>query len=225
MATAAVLSHRAVAHELGPLGDWLASRGFAVDRRYREDAPDLPDADLLVVLGSPGSVASGFCLPPADREIAQIRAWVEADRPYLGICFGSQALARAIGGTVERMLSADRGWMTLASDASEHAVLAGPWMVWHEDALTAPAHARVRARSGNADQVFSYRRAWGVQFHPELDSGSLERMAVALGAAAEDYEPLVTAMRNDEEGHRQRSLALFDAFWADVADTEPDQNG
>lgn len=216
MSTAVVLSHRSVAHELGPLGDWLADRSFEVQRVFREDSPELPPADLLVVLGSPSSVASGFCLPASDREIAQVRTWVEADRPYLGICFGSQVLARALGGTVERMLSTDRGWMTLASAASEQAVLAGPWMVWHEDALVAPAHARVRARSGNADQVFSHRRAWGVQFHPELDSEALERMATALGAAPEDYLPLVAAMHNDEEGHRQRSLRLFDAFWADV---------
>lgn len=217
MPSAVVLSHRAVAHELGPLGTWLDATGFEVSRIHREDAPAIPEADLLVVLGSPGSVADGFCAPAGEAEIAQVRDWVEGDRPYLGICFGSQVLARATGGSVERMRSTDRGWMTLASDEAEHAVFAGPWMVWHEDGLAAPAAARVRARSGNADQVFSYRRAWGIQFHPELDSESLERMAVALGAGPEDYLPLVTAMRNDEEGHRQRSLRLFDAFWADVS--------
>jgi len=218
MRTAVVLSHRAVAHELGPLGDWLSARGFAIERIHREDEPDLPTgADLLVVLGSPGSVAAGFCRPAGTREVDQVRAWVEADHPYLGICYGSQALALAVGGSVERMRSTDRGWMTLASEEAEHDVFVGPWMVWHEDALTAPAHARVRARSGNADQVFSHRRAWGIQFHPELDSAALERMAIALGAAPGDYGPLVTAMRNDEAGHRQRAMHLFDAFWADVS--------
>lgn len=218
MSTAVVLSHRAVAHELGPLGDWLAGRGFAVERIHREDQPGLPvAADLLVVLGSPGSVASGFCLPAGTQEVDQVRAWVEADRPYLGICYGAQALALAIGGSVERMRSTDRGWMTLASDEAEHDAFVGPWMVWHEDALTAPELARVRARSGNADQVFSHRRAWGIQFHPELDSAALERMATALGATPGDYEPLVTAMRNDEAGHRLRAMRLFDAFWTDVS--------
>lgn len=219
MSTAVVLSHRAVAHELGPLGDWLAGRGFTVERLHREDEPELPtSADLLVVLGSPGSVAAGFCTSPGRREVDQIRAWVQADRPCLGICYGSQALALALGGGVERMRSTDRGWMTLASDEAEHTVFTGPWMVWHEDALTAPPLATVRARSGNADQVFSYGRAWGVQFHPELDSTALERMAIALGAGPDAYEPLVAAMRDDESGHRQRSLRLFDAFWADVSD-------
>jgi GMP synthase-like glutamine amidotransferase len=218
MSTAVVLSHRAVAHELGPLGDWLTARGFAIERIHREDEPELPSsADLLVVLGSPGSVAAGFCSPAGSREVDQVRAWVESDRPYLGICYGSQALALALGGSVERMRSTDRGWMTLASEEAEHDVFAGPWMVWHEDALTAPAHARVLARSGNADQVFAHRRAWGIQFHPELDSTALERMATALGAARADYEPLVTAMRHDEDGHRARAMRLFDAFWDDVA--------
>lgn len=217
MRSAVVLSHRSVAHELGTLGEWLMSHGLVVTRLHREDDPNIPDADLLVVLGSPGSVASGFCRPAGEREIAHVRAWVEADRPYLGICYGSQVLARALDGTVERMPAPDRGWMTLTSDEEGAQALAGPWMVWHEDRLSAPPNARVRARSANADQVFSHRRAWGVQFHPELDSAALERMAIALGAEPEGYEPLVTAIRKDETGHRERATALFDAFWAEVS--------
>lgn len=221
MKRAVVVSHNAIAHELGHVSEWLDREDFEVIRLHREDAPhlsspELADADLLVVLGSPGSVASGFCSPAGLGEIDLVRAWVDDDRPYLGICFGSQVLAQAGGGTVERMASTDRGWMTLFTDGTEDDSLTGPWMVWHEDALTAPDHARVRARSGSADQIFSYRRAWGIQFHPELDSASLERMASALGAAPDDYAPLVTAMREDEAGHRERSLRLLDAFWADV---------
>ena len=228
MSQAVVLSHRDIAHELGPLGDWLDGRGFAVQRIYREDGPDVPDADLFIALGSPGSVADGHCRPAGTDEIARIRDWVDAGRPYLGICYGSQALALAGGGSVRRMLSTDRGWMLLNSTSDPghrptdrpHLLMgpwfAGPWLVWHEDGLTAPAHATVLARSGNADQVFTYGRAWGIQFHPELDSGALARMAKALGAPAEDYQPLADAMRADEAGHRERALRLFDAFWDDV---------
>lgn len=217
MTRAVVLSHRAVAHELGTLGDWLVERGFSIERIHREDDPVLPPADLLVVLGSPGSVATGHCPPAGETEIAQVRRWVEARRPFLGICFGSQVLAAAGGGSVRRMPSADRGWMTLSSDTPDPGTFTGPWMVWHEDALTAPPQATVLARSGMADQVFRYARAWGIQFHPELDSNALKRMALALGAGPEAYQPLVDAMRADEAGHRDRSLRLFDAFWQDVA--------
>lgn len=221
MKRAVVLSHASIAHELGHVGDWLTGRGFTVVRRHREDSPDLLDADLLdadllVVLGSPGSVAEGHCSPAGLQEIEQVRRWVEADHRYLGICFGAQVLALATGGRVERMAVTDRGWLTLESDEPDRSDLVGPWMVWHEDAVTAPEQARVLARSRNADQIFSWRRAWGMQFHPELDSAALERMAAALGAPPEDYEPLASAMRDDETGHRDRTMRLLDAFWADV---------
>ena len=217
MPSAVVLSHRDIAHELGHLGEWLSNNGYEVERRFREDSPTVPESDVLIALGSPGSVALGYCAPAGEEEISAIQNWLGSGRPFLGICYGAQALTCALGGTVERMSSTDRGWMTLASDESDHAALVGPWLVWHEDALRAPASATVRARSGNADQVFSQGRAWGIQFHPELTSGLLDEMASGLGAPDEDYLPLVAAMAQDEEGHRTRAHRLFDAWAADVA--------
>ena len=226
MPQAVVLSHRAIAHELGPLGDWLDLRGFTLRRLYREDSPDLPDADLLIVLGSPGSVAQGWCAPAGDREIEHVRCWLTTGRPYLGICFGAQVLARATGGRVDRLPVVNRGWAVLedadSRDTSDFTgALAGPWMVWHEDAITASPDSRVLARFQGADQVFAIGRAWGFQFHPELDSASLTRMATALGADAPDYQPLVDAMAQEEQAHHDRAVALFDAFWADAAASAP----
>ena len=103
MTRIAVLSHRDVAHELGNLGSWIESRGWSLDRVYREDAPALPNADALVVLGSPTSVADGFCAAPAADEIEWVGEWLTSSRPYLGICFGAQVLARSTGGSVSRM--------------------------------------------------------------------------------------------------------------------------
>ncbi|MFM8353173.1 MAG: type 1 glutamine amidotransferase [Actinomycetales bacterium] len=223
MTTAVVLSHRDIAHELGPLGEWLEEGGFGVTRTYREDDPAVPAADLLVVLGSPQSVATGYCAPPGDAEIARVRAWLDSGRPYLGICFGAQVLARALGGSVTRLPSADRGWMTLAVDDPQDTALVGPWMVWHEDAFVCPDRVHVRARSATAQQAISLERAWGVQFHPELTSDSLERMAIALGAGPQEYGPVVEALDADAAGHRRRALDLFDAFWAEV--NSADQNG
>ena len=48
---------------------WLEARGFSLTRIYREDFHGIPEADLLIVLGSPNSVANGHCLPPASAEI------------------------------------------------------------------------------------------------------------------------------------------------------------
>lgn len=71
MSSAVVLSHRNVAHELGHLEPWFERNGFRVRRIFRGDMRALPDADLLVVLGSPKSVATGYCEPASDVEIAK----------------------------------------------------------------------------------------------------------------------------------------------------------
>lgn len=215
-----VLSHRAIAHELGAVGEWLTASGFTVDHIFREDEPALPDdADLLVVLGSPNSVAEGRCLPAGDREIEQVREWLASDRPYLGICYGAQVLSLAAGGRVRRLDDTARGWLPVEAMTNDVPGLRGPWVVWHEDGITAPDGAVVRARTDVADQVFSVGRAWGIQFHPELTSESLERMAVAIGADEPAYRPLVDAMAADESGHHARALDLLDAFWVDVNDS------
>lgn len=166
MSRVLVLSHEAVAAELGHLGSWLEDRGHSVTRVYRETSPSLPDADVLVALGSPSSVAEGHCAAPAAREIALVDSWVTTGRPYLGICFGAQTLARATGGSVRRMSSTFRSYTAL--DVSERDVpalvvagavepsarsldLSGRWAVWHEDAITAPRHAERLAVLDRAD--------------------------------------------------------------------------
>ena len=126
---AIVLSHRGVADELGHIGEWLSDSGMSIDRVYREDDPKIPDGDLLVVLGSPNSVASGHCLPPAQAEIEAVRAWVAADRPYVGVCFGAQVLARAFGGSVSRMERTYRDYIDFETAQGAPSVLEGRWAV------------------------------------------------------------------------------------------------
>ncbi|MSO27953.1 MAG: hypothetical protein EXQ60_07855, partial [Candidatus Nanopelagicales bacterium] len=126
MATAIVLSHNDIAYELGHLEPWLAKNGFKVARSYRELGGQFPQGDLLIVLGSPTSVASGYCQPPAAAEIAMVTAWVGQGRPYLGICFGAQVLARALGGTVQRMPETFRGYTEIDTAAAPAEVFTGP---------------------------------------------------------------------------------------------------
>jgi len=221
---AVVLSHRSIAHELGLLEPWLdeVTHGRVV-RRYREDGASGPDvdehADLLVVLGSPASVAHGHCTAPAQREIETVRAWVEADRPYLGICFGSQVLARALGGSVRRMEATHRSYAVLPTTPGAPAALAGPWTTWHEDAISAPAETEVLAALPHGDIAFRTGRAWGIQSHVELTSDLLEQMAADLGTDPEASGELVEAMRLEEKSAQppsDRVDALLRAFAEDA---------
>ncbi len=214
--SAIVLSHRHVANDLGQLEPWFERHEFAVQRVYREDRPEIHNADLLVVLGSPNSVATGFCEAPAQEEIAAVVEWISRDRPYLGICFGSQVLARALGGSVRRMPEKHRsyGSMTLTSDAPQS--LAGSWALWHEDAITAPADSIVLATVPHADTVFTHGSAWGVQPHIEFTPEAVARLGVLTKIAPEVLAPLVQAMKEDEQDLATRAGLLLDTFWANV---------
>jgi GMP synthase-like glutamine amidotransferase len=219
---AVVLSHRSIAHELGLIEPWLdAATQGRIERRFREDGVPLLDgsADLLVVLGSPGSVADGHCGPAAADEIAAVQAWVEADRPYFGICFGSQVLARALGGSVRRRETTYSAFGTLPITEGAPGPLAGPWVTWHEDAITAPPGSDVLVTLPHADLAFRAGRAWGIQSHVEVTSDSLERMLTALGAAPGDSDPVLAALRRAEasaEPPSERVDALLAAFGADA---------
>jgi GMP synthase-like glutamine amidotransferase len=211
---AVVLSHRAVAHELGHLEPWLdALTQGRIDRVFREDGDAELDGDLLVVLGSPFSVADGHCAPWAAAEIDVVRAWVGAGRPYLGICFGSQVLARALGGSVHRRDETFRAYDVLPLAAGAPASLAGPWLTWHEDAVTAPPGSEVLATLPHADLAFRAGRAWAIQSHVEVTGDSLERMLAALDVEPSVGEPVVSALRRAEESAdppKARVAALLD---------------
>ena len=216
MPTAVVLSHDWIAHELGHLEPWLDATGFSVTRLYRENAPALPDADLLIVLGSPNTTVADVCTPATVGEIDAVRTWVSAGRPYLGICFGAQVLATGFGGRVDRMTTPFSGYVDLETTDDAPSALAGPWTVWHNDGITAPSTSEVMGSLDHADLAIRTRRAWGLQPHIEVTAESLERMVIALGATPQEYGPIVDAVRADADANTARAQALLDAFWAEV---------
>lgn len=211
-----VLSHRGVADDLGHIGTWLASRSSSVVRVFREDSPAIPDADLLVVLGSPNSVAEGYCESPAVDEIDAVRRWIEADRPYIGICFGAQVLAKALGGSVTRMDCTYRDYVEFETAVDAPSEVAGRWAVWHEDAITAPIGTTVLARLPHADTMFRSGRAWGIQPHIEFDASIVEQLARVVGLDDDQWVALRDSLCDDEAGHAKRTHALLDRIASEI---------
>jgi GMP synthase-like glutamine amidotransferase len=209
---AAVLSHDWIAHELGHLEPWLIDSGFSIVRVYREEQPSIPDGDLLIVMGSPHSVVPGFRGASADAEIEAVRAWVAQDRPYLGLCFGAQVLATALGGSVRRMPQEFLGYVPVDAD-TPHTVLGdGQWTVWHNDGITAPPTSELLGSLDHADLAFRVGRAWGLQPHIEVTPETLERMAVALGSTPEQYQPIVDKLHGDAVDNASRARVLLGTF-------------
>lgn len=216
MPHAVVLSHTGIAHELGHLEPWFDRHGFTLTRVYREDGPTFPAADLLVCMGSPTSAAAGHCAAPATQEIEAIRAWVTSGRPYLGLCFGAQALAAATGGAVRRMDVPYQGYVEMDLMPEAPRALDGPWLTWHEDGLTAPTDSTLLGSRDHADLAFRTHRAWGLQPHIEVTPDIAERMLVGLGVPEIQYSLILHVMRGYADRDAARAAALLDAFLDDV---------
>jgi GMP synthase-like glutamine amidotransferase len=117
-----------------------------------------------VVLGSE-QTAFDDALPWLPGELALVARAVAESVPVLGICFGAQVLARALGARVYRLSQPEIGWVRVTS---EHPSLAsGPWLSWHRDGFELPPGAAELATGGASVQAFAVGPHAGVQFHPE----------------------------------------------------------
>jgi GMP synthase-like glutamine amidotransferase len=217
------------------VGEAFADRGYDVEEflvvpaeRFADPGldvafPDPTSYDVVVPMGAPWSVTSEHIAGWVAGELALLRRAHEAGVPVLGICFGGQALAAALGGSVGRAPRAEIGWVRVDTD-DPALVPAGPWFQWHEDLWRAPPGARELARTVVAPQAFVLRRSLAVQFHPELTPSQLEGWlanggTAYLAAQGLDADQLLASTRAEAPAAAARARALVAAFLDRVAPT------
>ncbi len=171
----------------GLLVGWAARRGVALEvvRADRGELPRPAGFDCAIALGS-GATARGGGPGWVDEEVGWLRAADAAGLPVLGICFGAQALAVALGGSVHRLKRPEVGWVAVETTDPAH-VPAGPWLAWHEDGIGLPPLASELASNACGVQAFCHRRHLAVQFHPEVTP------AIVAGWAESDHGDLARA--------------------------------
>jgi GMP synthase-like glutamine amidotransferase len=198
----------------GLVGDWAAARGLALDtlRMDREPLPEPRDTAFAIVLGASASVAI-----PDDDWIPGVIDWLRAADaacvPVLGICFGAQALAAALGGKVHRLAEREIGWVTVESDDPER-IAAGPWLTWHEDGIELPPLAYELARNRFGVQAYCHCRHLAVQFHPEVTPAIVADWAHGDAPDEVDREALMQATRQHSPAAAAAAFRLFDGFAA-----------
>ncbi|HEX5066241.1 MAG TPA: glutamine amidotransferase [Myxococcota bacterium] len=172
--------------------------------------PDAPSG--IVVTGSSAMVSARE--PWSERAGAWLADAVGAGTPVLGICYGHQLLAHALGGRVAKN---PRGreigtiQLRLAPDAKQDALLGAlpartrAHTTHLESVLELPPGARWLAESDtDPNQAFALgARVWGVQFHPEFDAdvirGYIEGRRDALLAEGLDPERLLADVAETPE--------------------------
>ncbi len=150
---------------------------------------DVGGLDALVVMGGPMSATSDEGFPTRRSELALLQRAIRAGTPVLGVCLGAQLLAAAAGGEVRSGHGVEVGWgdVELLPAAGSDPLFAGvedciEVLHWHGDTYSLPAGAVCLARSRAYDQQ-AFRvgpRAWGLQFHLEVDTGEVDRFVEAF---------------------------------------------
>jgi GMP synthase-like glutamine amidotransferase len=204
----------------------VVERGDRLDRWFTANGDSPPaDAaawDAIMVFGGvqhPDSDADHSWL--AD-ETAFIGAALAAGVPLLGVCLGAQLVARAAGARVGPAARSEVGWHDV--DVEEAAAAGDPVLgvlpqrvtafQWHYYGFEIPDGAIRLAWSPAANQAFRLGdRAWGVQFHPEVDD---EMLADWFAQGGDELEKPVEVVREETARHlptwNEQGSALCGAF-------------
>jgi len=218
----------------GPVAERLRYHGFQISEEvvvsqanFRSpnvdfQFPDAQDFDLIIPLGAPWGAWDDGCIGKwLVPELEWIRSIVESGKPVLGICFGGQLIARAMGGSVAKAPQCEIGWKSIWSDDTS-LISDGPWFQFHYDRWQIPPRAKEIARNPIASQAFTINNSLALQFHPEIDSHSLKQWLdwdgdKAVLADGQDPEIMLAQTKAHETEARERTFNLIDSFLKRVA--------
>jgi GMP synthase-like glutamine amidotransferase len=182
----------------------------------------LDSYDAVIVWG-------GFMHPDQDdlfpwlpAETDWLRELVEQQKTTLGICLGSELLARATGAWVGRLPVPEIGWseVELTKAGTADAVFSAlperfEGLIWHHYAHDLPEGAVALAHSAASLQAFRLGdTCWGVQFHPEVTEPQLGRWIADESDPPPDPQRLRAETRERIGGWNELGRRLCRSFLA-----------
>ncbi len=206
--TAAMRRHGSFAHWIRVAAGLRDDDVVVIDVEHDEPLPTREGFAGVFVTGSAAMVTE--LLPWSEATAAWLRDAAHAGLPLLGICYGHQLLAHALGGHVgynpagREMGTVD---IDLQQDAQDDALFAGlpaqfAVQATHlQTVLALPEGGRLLATS-QQDAACAFRWgkcAWGVQFHPEFSTtlmrGYIRAKRGALADEGSDAAAMDSAVR------------------------------
>ena len=158
----------------GYLGELLQYDGFditSINAKYESLQEN--NYSLVVILGAPESANDDLPYLKAEQQL--IKKNVEKNIPVLGICLGSQLIAKTFGAKVYGGQKTEIGFyndLKISNNSQLFSGFKNPFTVfhWHGDTFDLPDGAERLASSEHySNQAFQYKSAVGLQFHLEVD--------------------------------------------------------
>jgi GMP synthase-like glutamine amidotransferase len=170
--------------DAGPVafGEVIRELGHELVEWRPADGPAPDGADAALVFGGAMHLDQEDKHPWLRPERDWIRSLLHAEVPTLGVCLGAELVASVAGWQVTRLPLPEIGWheVELTSAGREDPLLSSvparfPAFQWHSYAAEPPEGATVLAVNPACAQAYQVaERAWGIQFHAEVDTATVE---------------------------------------------------
>lgn len=161
--------------------------------------------------------------------IDDVASWVRQahlhDVPMLGICWGHQLLASALGGTVVDMGEYELGYEEIQLTGPSPLFVGFPetfvaFETHSDEVQVLPEGATVLARNDRGIQAFRFGTAYGVQFHPEYDLETARQVTRGKGLPDDRLAGILATLTPNRYEEARTAARVFENF-LDIVRRQP----
>lgn len=157
----------------------VEAAGYSIDKVDVTDTAfptvDLTEPDLLIMMGGPMGVYERDQYPWINCQLKRLARRLDVGLPTLGVCFGAQMMAAAMGANVYAGPTKEIGFaqVTVQKSANDNPLrhlVDAPVLHWHGDTFTLPDNTELLASTAAyPHQAFRRgRNILALQFHAEM---------------------------------------------------------
>lgn len=213
----------------GNIKDYLKSKNIPYTETHsykNEQLPDLNHVSSVINLGCPLSVTRYTEHRFLTSLFDFTKQVIAEEKPYLGVCFGGQMLAMALGATVKANHKKEigAGPIKLTKSGQSDPLFKGfdsefPVFQWHGDTFGIPPGAANLAESDYCtNQAFRIGKFAGVQFHLEANDSHVpvwcDTYAEELSGEGKDKPSVIASYKPLANEMRALSFRLLDNFFS-----------
>lgn len=190
--------------------------------KYKAMKQEFPeDPEVVVISGSTSGIYEDE--EWIDALVEKVSEYIEDDVPVLGLCFGHQVIAKAMGAEVVQMDEYEIGYRPIEIKG-ESEIFGGLDSVeypfnTHQDKVTGmPEELEPIAATEMANQAFQHQEkpVYGVQFHPELTPPIKEKAIRTKDMPEEKKERLMREVNDANFDRAKRVLKIFENFFEEA---------